>query len=159
MSNTMFMRHKRNKTALHIWTVSHGPYIRSAVKFKWQRSTSLLEHMRLLAVYNILLYYLYLGYCFIYKYHRKHIVIFYYGSVVLYAGFNCGYHDLKVCYYGWPVVNFDKIFRLLKFYHIKMRWLQFLKTLLFLLMNTMNICILAQATTTVNSCQMCISER
>ncbi len=49
---------------------------------------------------------MYLDYCFSYKYVEIYSCIFYYGIEVLYmCGFNCGYHDLNVCYYGRPIIN------------------------------------------------------
>ncbi len=51
------------------------------------------------------------------------------------CGFNSGYHDVNVCYYGRTMVNFNKtqIVRKNIFHHLKRRLLQFLQMLI---MNT-----------------------
>ncbi len=37
------------------------------------------------------------------------------------CGFNCGYHDLNICYYERPMVNFNKTqtVRIITFHHNK----------------------------------------
>ncbi len=39
------------------------------------------------------------------------------------CGFNCGYHDISLCYHGRPMVNVNKTqtVRIITFNHIKMR--------------------------------------
>ncbi len=53
------------------------------------------------------------------------------------CGFNSGYHDVNVCYYGRTKVNFNKTqtVRKIEFHHIKRGLLQFLQMLLILIIN------------------------
>ncbi len=49
------------------------------------------------------------------------------------CGFNCVYHDLNACYYGRPMLNKKKLGQN-KYDHIKLRLLQFLQMLLYILL-------------------------
>ncbi len=74
------------------------------------------------------------------------------------CGFNCGYLDLNVCYYGRQTVNIilnsNSQNNLISPYKIR---LTFLQMLLFLIMN-IYICILTQATVHSSYCQLGLGD-